>query len=228
VFVFGEFSFSAESHELRRGGVVVHLQRQPAVVLEYLLENAGRVVSREELVNHVWKAGHHVDYGRSLNYCIREIRRALGEQADGNGCLETRPRQGYRWVARVVRTAPVGERAANAGSRIDEGLHPPAAVHIRQSRFAIAALVATVCVLLTTGLQAPFEERAHPARRPQSHLGQALNALHLLAHAAVEPERNIDTSAALQTLWVVVASHVGLASDGALESTTALLSDAPR
>ena len=98
---FGLFEFDAATGELTREGVPVRLQPQPARVLAVLLERAGDVVSRNELRQTVWTEGTFVDFERGLNFCIAQIRSALGDSADSPRFVETLPRRGYRFIAPV-------------------------------------------------------------------------------------------------------------------------------
>ncbi len=56
---FNEFDIETELQTLRRGGVEIHLAKRPFDVLLFLIENRGRVVSRDELLNIFWE-GHEV------------------------------------------------------------------------------------------------------------------------------------------------------------------------
>jgi DNA-binding winged helix-turn-helix (wHTH) protein len=67
---FGVFEADLKTGELRRSGMRVRLQAQPFRVLRLLLENAGEVVTREELQQHVWGAGTNVDFEHSLGTAI--------------------------------------------------------------------------------------------------------------------------------------------------------------
>jgi DNA-binding winged helix-turn-helix (wHTH) protein len=81
VIRFGEFEFDRVSGELRRGTAQVRLEPQPARVLAVLLEHAGNVVTRAELQQRVWGGDTFVDFEHGLNYCIAQIRTALGDSA---------------------------------------------------------------------------------------------------------------------------------------------------
>jgi DNA-binding winged helix-turn-helix (wHTH) protein len=114
---FGPFELDLRSGELRRSGMLVHLQPQPSKVLEALALRAGELVTREELQKELWPAGTFVDFEQSLNFCIRQIRSALGDSALSPRYLETLPRRGYRWIGpsesiinglRPVPLAPIG------------------------------------------------------------------------------------------------------------------------
>jgi DNA-binding winged helix-turn-helix (wHTH) protein len=98
---FGEFLFDPTSGELWSAGVKVEFQNQPAKVLDVLTSNPGALVSREEIRKAVWGEQTFVNFDLNLNYCIRRIRRALGDSAKSPRFFETIPRRGYRFVAKV-------------------------------------------------------------------------------------------------------------------------------
>jgi DNA-binding winged helix-turn-helix (wHTH) protein/TolB-like protein len=98
---FGLFEFDARSGTLTREGAPVRLQPQPARVLALLIDRAGDVVTREELRTSVWGEATFVDFERGLNFCIAQIRSALGDSADSPRFIETVPRRGYRFIAPV-------------------------------------------------------------------------------------------------------------------------------
>jgi TolB-like protein len=82
-----------------RAGAPVHLQPQPARVLALLAAAPGRLVTREELRQHVWGSGTFVDFDQGLNWCIRRIREALEDDAAAPRYIQTVPRRGYRFIA---------------------------------------------------------------------------------------------------------------------------------
>ena len=99
---FGIFEFDLATRELRREGVLVRLQAQPGQVLAVLLEHAGEVVTREQLQQAVWGKETFVDFERGLNFCIAQIRGALGDSAESPRFVRTIPKQGYQFVAPVA------------------------------------------------------------------------------------------------------------------------------
>src|SRR3954463_16430593 len=103
---FGEFELDPAGQTLSAAGVPVKLQRQPFHVLQLLAERAPEVVSREEIRRHVWGEAVYVDATQSINFCIRQIRLALGDTSAGSSFIETLPRQGYRFIA-PLQGAPV-------------------------------------------------------------------------------------------------------------------------
>lgn len=99
---FGEFELLPASGELFRGGERVPLQHQPAELLALLAREPGRAVSREEIREAIWGAETFVDADQGINYCIRQIRQALDDDAAEPRFVETVPRVGYRFLAPVV------------------------------------------------------------------------------------------------------------------------------
>ena len=82
VLRFGAFELHLTSGELRRHGDLVKLPPQPLKVLEALVRRGGEVVTREEIRQQVWRGDTFVDFDQGLNFCIRQIREALGDNAD--------------------------------------------------------------------------------------------------------------------------------------------------
>ena len=114
IYRFGPFELDARAAELRREGAVVSLQPQPAGILGLLVRRAGELVTREEIQAVIWP-DRVVDYEQGLNYAIRQIRAALGDDAETPRFVETLPRRGYRFVAPVERvpgTTSVGGRSS--------------------------------------------------------------------------------------------------------------------
>jgi DNA-binding winged helix-turn-helix (wHTH) protein/TolB-like protein/tetratricopeptide (TPR) repeat protein len=98
---FDDFELRLDSGELLRdGSPVTALQPQPARVLELLANRSGEVVGREEIRQLVWGESF-VDFDASLNFCVKQIRRALGDSATSPRYLETLPRRGYRFLRPV-------------------------------------------------------------------------------------------------------------------------------
>ena len=108
---FGPFELDVRSGELRRNGTTVRLQPQPFKVLVLLACRPGEVVPRG-IQAEVWPAGTFVDFEQSLNFCVRQLRSSLGDNANAPRYLETLPRRGYRWVGGAVEkvTAPATVR----------------------------------------------------------------------------------------------------------------------
>jgi cholera toxin transcriptional activator len=98
---FGVFEVDLAAGELRKNGGRIRLQKQPFQVLAALLQNAGQVVTREELREKIWPADTFVDFDHSLNTAVNKIREALGDSASSPRFVETLARRGYRFIASV-------------------------------------------------------------------------------------------------------------------------------
>jgi DNA-binding winged helix-turn-helix (wHTH) protein len=98
---FGPFELDAGTRELRKNGLRVRLQEQPARILEALLLRPGELVTREELREHLWPADTFVDFERSLNAAVAKLRQVLSDSAEQPRYVETIARRGYRFVAPV-------------------------------------------------------------------------------------------------------------------------------
>ena len=99
---FGLFEFDPATGGLLRDGNPVRLQAQPAQVLALLLASAGEVVSRAALREAIWGTETFVDFDRGLNFCIAQIRTALGDSADSPLYIKTLPKRGYQFIAPVA------------------------------------------------------------------------------------------------------------------------------
>jgi len=100
-FHFDDFELDTYSGELRKRGVKLRLQGQPLRVLAVLLQHAGELVTREELKSQLWQNDTFVDFDHSLHNAIARVREVLGDSSESPHYIETLPRRGYRFIARV-------------------------------------------------------------------------------------------------------------------------------
>ena len=91
IISFGEFQLDCRTAELRRNGMGLKLQPQPAKVLVILASRAGEVVTRDELSEKVWGSDTFVDFEHGLNFAVRQIRSVLNDDAAQPRYLETVP-----------------------------------------------------------------------------------------------------------------------------------------
>ena len=105
-FRFGAFELDASSGELRKSGVPIKLRLQAVQVLLILAECAGQIVTREEIRRRLWSDDTFVDFERSINFCVNQIRAALGDDAEKPRYVETLTRRGYRFIAPVAVELP--------------------------------------------------------------------------------------------------------------------------
>lgn len=105
--VFGCYALDPCARRLTRDGRQVDVQQQPLELLLLLVERADTIVTREMIRERLWP-DTVVEYDQGINYAIRQIRIALGEEAYR---LQTVPRRGYRFV-REFRAQPLNRDAA--------------------------------------------------------------------------------------------------------------------
>ncbi len=98
---FGVFEVDLCAGELRRNGTKLKLQEQSFQILQALLENAGGVVTREELRERIWPADTFVDFDHGLYSAMTKLREALGDSPRNPRFIETVPRRGYRFIAGI-------------------------------------------------------------------------------------------------------------------------------
>src|SRR6267143_3367235 len=106
VLRFAAFELNSATGELRQRGDLIKLPPQLFKVLELLTRRRGEMVTRGEIRDHVWSGDTFVDFEQGLNFCIRQIREALGDTADAPRFIETLPRRGYRFVMPVTGPEP--------------------------------------------------------------------------------------------------------------------------
>lgn len=100
-FRFGSFVLRTDRRELHHEGTLRPMERRCFDLLVYLLRNAGRVVSKDELLDHVW-ANRFVSLS-VIAQSVLKVRKALRVNADHGDPLRTVHRIGYRIVGDVQR-----------------------------------------------------------------------------------------------------------------------------
>lgn len=195
---FADFEFDSTTGELRRDGVPIRLQPQPARILGLLIARAGQIVTRRELAEQVWGSQTFVDFEQGLNHAIRQIRSALEEDAEHPRFLETIPKRGYRFIAAL--TAPAEETfAANAGE-------VPARIASSRAARAVYGCAAAVCaaavVLLLVGRE----------RRPQAAEIRRIDSLAVLPlhNLSADPEQEYFSDGMTDELITDLAKFTGL------------------
>ncbi|MDQ4121499.1 MAG: winged helix-turn-helix domain-containing protein [Acidobacteriota bacterium] len=101
IYKFSEFKLDDGNLLLWRDSEVFPLAPKTCEVLLALIENAGQVLSRQELLEKVW--GETFIEEANLTLHISALRKALGEEKNGKKFIETIPRRGYRFVVPVIR-----------------------------------------------------------------------------------------------------------------------------
>jgi adenylate cyclase len=103
-FFFNGFEFDTDRRELRNNCTLVPLTPQVFDLLELLLRNRGRVVSKDELVVSIW--GGRAITDSALTTRINAVRAAVGDDGKSQQVVRTLPRKGFRFVADVQEDEP--------------------------------------------------------------------------------------------------------------------------
>jgi DNA-binding winged helix-turn-helix (wHTH) protein len=106
IYEFADCVVDAEQFELRRGGVVEHVEPQVFDVLVYLIRHRDRVVPKTELLDSVW--GDRFVSESALASRLKSARRAVGDDGAAQRVIRTVFGRGYQFVA------PVAERGSPA------------------------------------------------------------------------------------------------------------------
>jgi adenylate cyclase len=96
---FEEFAFDTDRRELHRGAEVISITPQVFDLLEYLIQNRERVVSRDDLINAIWSG--RIVSDAALTTRLNCARAALRDSGEEQRLIKTLPRKGFRFVGTV-------------------------------------------------------------------------------------------------------------------------------
>lgn len=162
---FGEFTLDRSASELRHGDRPIKLPRQQFTILSVLVDRAGELVTREDLRLAVWGQDAFVDFDAGLNFGIRQLRLALGDDANVPRYIQTVPRRGYRFIA-IAHTAPRAPHAPVVHSTRDS---KPFAL-IQRAGLVAALLIITA---IASAYGALTLRRSDPARDGDARIADA-------------------------------------------------------
>jgi len=139
LYEFGPYRLDAAERLLSRDGEAVQLPPKAFDLLLALVERHGRLLEKETLMRVVWPDTFVEE--ANLSYTISLIRKALGENGEGQQFIETVPKHGYRFIAevrlgRVESAGPAKESAGATGA----ALEPVGGAMPLDSRFYIVRL----------------------------------------------------------------------------------------
>jgi adenylate cyclase len=100
IYCFEEFTLDLRRGCLRANDREIELRPKSFELLRYLVENAGRLVPKDELINIIWPSVIVAD--ESLTHCVSDVRLALGDHEQR--IIKTLPRRGYLFTAAVRAT----------------------------------------------------------------------------------------------------------------------------
>src|SRR6516164_1504981 len=131
-YLFEEYAFDTDRRELHRGADVVSVAPQVFDLLDYLIRNRERVVTKDDLINAVWNGRNVSD--AALTTRLNVARSAIGDSGEEQRLVKTLPRKGFRFVATVR------EAAAADLARPGEVVAPTATPPDRPDKPSIAIL----------------------------------------------------------------------------------------
>ena len=114
IYAFGEFTLDATGRSLARRDAAIHLAPKAHDLLVALVRQAGRLLTKQELLAQVWPDAF-VEEG-ILSVHVSSLRKALGGGNRGAAYIQTVARSGYRFVAEVT-SPPADDRAVSRAPR---------------------------------------------------------------------------------------------------------------
>jgi TolB-like protein len=98
-YLFEEYAFDTDRRELHRGAEVVSVAPQVFDLLDYLIRNRERVVSKDDLINAIWNG--RIVSDAALTTRVNVARNAIGDSGEEQRLIKTLPRKGFRFVGPV-------------------------------------------------------------------------------------------------------------------------------
>lgn len=135
IFLFDDCRLDTKRRELRRKAAVVELEPQVFDLLEFLIRNRDRVVSRDDLLEAVWQG--RIVSESTLSSRINAARTAVGDDGASQRLIRTLPRKGVRFVGEV-------REEQEASSRVGPDLGPGAATVRPEAPTAGGPLIAVL------------------------------------------------------------------------------------
>ncbi|MFC6439059.1 winged helix-turn-helix domain-containing tetratricopeptide repeat protein [Bowmanella sp. JS7-9] len=109
-YTFDQFEVDTDNYQLRCNGKPLAIEPQVFNLLAYLLAHRSNVVSKDELMDKLW-AGKIISES-TLSSCIKDARKAIGDDGKEQKYIATVNRRGFRFVGEVTEPQAVGGSAA--------------------------------------------------------------------------------------------------------------------
>src|SRR5262245_19903447 len=116
LYRFGEFTLDTSQRVLLRDGKPVALTPKVFDTLLILIDNKGRIVTKDEMMNRLWPDTFVEQTNLSFN--IKQLRKTLGDDARNPAYIETISRRGYRFIARVEEVSSDENPACHQNKRL--------------------------------------------------------------------------------------------------------------
>ncbi len=113
IYQFADYSLDVDRQELRHGAELVDVEPQVLDLLQYLIRHRERVVSKDDLIEHVWHG--RIVSDSTLTSRITAARHAIGDNGDHQRLIRTIARKGIRFVGEVRddKSSPTGDGATH-------------------------------------------------------------------------------------------------------------------
>jgi len=138
LYKFDDFDLDLQNFELRRVGVVQHVEPLVFDLLCYFAENAGRLVSRDEIVENVWKG--RIVSDATISGCVKSARKALGDSGGEQAYIRTLRRRGFQFAAEVTLLEPAASPLLSVISGDPQPAVSRPELHSSQGKPTIAVL----------------------------------------------------------------------------------------
>ena len=112
-YLFEDYTLDTERRELHRGADAVSIAPQVFDLLDYLIRNRERVVSKDDLISAVWNG--RIVSDAALTTRLNAARSAIGDSGEEQRLIKTLPRKGFRFVGAGAGRAGVGSAATADG-----------------------------------------------------------------------------------------------------------------
>lgn len=133
-YKFDKFEIDSEAYELRENGDKLHIEPLVFDLILHLARNAGRVIPKQEIVDHVW--GGRIVSDSTISGCVKSARRVLGDSGEDQIYVQTVRGRGFRFGADVAEgaDAPASATVETAAAR---PAPPPSPSPSRQPMIAV-------------------------------------------------------------------------------------------
>ncbi len=177
LYEFGEFRLDTRERILMHGDQPVELTPKGFELLSVFVENHGRLLEKDELMDKIW-ADSFVEES-NLTFNIRQLRKILGDDAHSPKYIKTVRRHGYRFIADVKQISETDKSKAEENNRTDYEIASPVAQSLetvsleqpaalpKTKKFFAPAMLAVITFLGALGIGSwyirsrGFESNAH-------------------------------------------------------------------
>ncbi len=103
IYHFGEFEIDIDRYELRCDGNAVHIEPLIFDLLVHLIKNPGRIITRDELVEEIWKG--RIISDATISTSIKQARKAIGDSGEEQNYIKTHRGRGIEFVGKTILTS---------------------------------------------------------------------------------------------------------------------------